>query len=331
VTVTAGGEATVSVEISISSIPVRRQRATPRNGSDVSTSPAWSYALLSPFVLVYVAFVLIPILFGIVLSFMKWDGVGAPQFIGLANFQALATNRRVLAAFGNLFYFVALEVPIAVVTGLSLALFVDRFSLRVATVIRAVLLLPFIMPLFLTAAIWQWMLVPQFGLFNQLTAVFGLGNVEWLSNPRYMIPGLVIVETWRSAGFNMVLFYAGLKAIPIEQYEAARIDGANTFQEIGFVLLPQLAPITFIITVNAMFGTFQIFDLPWLLSKSGFVEGQGGAGGGLLFPVMQSVAYGFGSLRFGQAAAIGVVLLLLIITVTGGMFAARTLLRRRNV
>lgn len=321
----------MSVEISISSTPLRRQRATPRNGSDVSTSPAWSYALLSPFVLVYVAFVLIPILFGIVLSFMKWDGVGAPQFIGLANFQALATNRRVLAAFGNLFYFVTLEVPIAVVTGLSLALFVDRFSLRVATVIRAILLLPFIMPLFLTAAIWQWMLVPQFGLFNQLTAIFGLGNVEWLSNPPYMIPGLVIVETWRSAGFNMVLFYAGLKAIPIEQYEAARIDGANTFQEIGFVLLPQLAPITFIITVNAMFGTFQIFDLPWLLSKSGFVEGQGGAGGGLLFPVMQSVASGFGSLRFGQAAAIGVVLLLLIITVTGGMFAARTLLRRRNV
>jgi multiple sugar transport system permease protein len=173
--------------------------------------------------------------------------------------------------------------------------------------------------------------VPQFGLFDQLTSVFGLGNVEWLSNPRYMIPGLVIVETWRSAGFNMVLFYAGLKAIPIEQYEAARIDGANTWQEIGFVILPQLAPITFIITINALFGTFQVFDLPWLLSKSGFVEGQGGAGGGLLFPVMQSVAAGFGSLRFGQAAAIGVVLLLLITFVTLVMFGTRTLLRRRHV
>jgi ABC-type sugar transport system permease subunit len=189
----------------------------------------------------------------------------------------------------------------------------------------------FQLPLFLTAAIWLWMLVPQFGLFDQLTSVFGLGNVEWLSNPRYMIPGLVIVETWRSAGFNMVLFYAGLKAIPIEQREAARIDGANTLQEIGFVILPQLAPIAFIITINALFGTFQVFDLPWLLSKSGFVEGQGGAGGGLLFPVMQSVAAGFGSLRFGQAAAIGVVLLLLIIFVTTLMFGARTLLRRRHV
>ena len=85
------------------------------------------------------------------------------------------------------------------------------------------------------------------------------------------------------------------------------------------------------ITINALFGTFQVFDLPWLLSKSGFVEGQGGAGGGLLFPVMQSVAAGFGSLRFGQAAAIGVVLLLLIIFVTTLMFGARTLLRRRHV
>ena len=319
----------MSVDISIPSGRARGHRL--RAGSDLSSSPAWSYALLSPFVLVYTAFVLLPIFLGLALSLMKWDGVGTPQFVGLANFQALVTNRKVLAAFGNLFYFVALQVPIAVLSGLSLALFVDRFSPRAANFLRAILLLPFIMPLFLTAAIWLWMLVPQFGLFDQLTSVFGLGNVEWLSNPRYMIPGLVIVETWRSAGFNMVLFYAGLKAIPIEQYEAARIDGANTWQEIGFVLLPQLAPITFIITINALFGTFQVFDLPWLLSKSGFVEGQGGAGGGLLFPVMQSVAAGFGSLRFGQAAAIGVVLLLLITFVTLVMFGTRTLLRRRHV
>jgi multiple sugar transport system permease protein len=320
----------VSIDISISSSRARRYRTGLRAGSDLSSNTAWSYALLSPFVLVYSAFVLLPIFFGLALSLMKWDGVGTPQFIGLANFEALVTNRKVLAAFGNLFYFVALQVPIAVITGLSLALFVDRFSPRAANVLRAILLLPFIMPLFLTAAIWLWMLVPQFGLFDQLTSVFGLGNIEWLSDPHYMIPGLVIVETWRSAGFNMVLFYAGLKAIPIEQYEAARIDGANTLQEIGFVILPQLAPITFIITINALFGTFQVFDLPWLLSKSGFVEGQGGAGGGLLFPVMQSVAAGFGSLRFGQAAAIGVVLLLLITFVTTLMFGARTLLRRRH-
>jgi multiple sugar transport system permease protein len=321
----------VSVDISISSGRARGLPTSLRASSNLSSSPAWSYALLSPFVLVYAFFVLLPIFFGLALSLMKWDGVGTPQFIGLANFQALATNRKVLAAFGNLLYFVALQVPIAVISGLSLALFVDRFSPRAATVIRAILLLPFIMPLFLTAAIWLWMLVPQFGLFDQLTSVFGLGNVAWLSNPHYMIPGLVIVETWRSAGFNMVLFYAGLKAIPIEQREAARIDGANTLQEIAFVILPQLAPIAFVITVNALFGTFQVFDLPWLLSKSGFVEGQGGAGGGLLFPVMQSVAAGFGSLRFGQAAAIGVVLLLLIIFVTTLMFGTRALVRRRHV
>jgi multiple sugar transport system permease protein len=106
----------VSVDISISSGRARGHLTSPLAGSDLSSSPAWSYALLSPFLLVYAVFVLLPIFFGLALSLMKWDGVGTPQFIGLANFQAIATNRKVLAAFGNLIYFVALQVPIAVIS-----------------------------------------------------------------------------------------------------------------------------------------------------------------------------------------------------------------------
>jgi multiple sugar transport system permease protein len=301
-----------------------------RRRADLTREAAWSYTLLSPFVIIYAVFVLVPILVGIALSVMKWDGIHGASFIGLDNFEQVFTNKPILKAFGNLLYYVVLQVPIAVVTGLSLALFLDRFSMRAATVLRAIFLLPFVMPMFLSAAIWLWMLVPQFGLFNQLTAVFGLGDIQWLSDPRYMVPGLVIVETWRSSGFNMVLFYAGLKAIPRDTLEAARIDGASAVEEIIFVILPQLAPITFIIAVNALLGTFQVFDLPWLLSKSGFVEGQGGAGGGLLFPVMQAVSTAFGSLRFGRAAAISVVLLVLIVAATMVMFGLRRLSRRHN-
>ena len=288
----------------------------------------WSYLLLSPFLCVYLVFIIIPILMGVWISLVKWDGVGAMRFVGLANFRALFANPHIVHSFANLFAFVAVQVPIGVGTGLALAIFVDRFAPPVATALRGVLLLPFIMPMFLTAAIWIWMLVPQFGLFNQLTSVFGLGNIGWLSNPKYMLFGLVIVETWRSAGFNMLLFYAGLKAISRDTLEAARIDGANPLQEVFLIILPQLRAIAFIITINALFGAFQIFDLPWLLSKSGFVEGQGGAGAGLLFPVMQSVASGFGSLRFGQGAAIGVLLMLLIIFATVVLFGGRALLAR---
>ena len=288
--------------------------------------PVWSYLLLSPFLCVYLVFIVLPILAGVWISFVKWDGIDEMRFVGLANYRALLANRHVVQSFINLFAFVAMQVPIGVCTGLGLAVFVDRFSAPVATVLRAILLLPFIMPLFLTAAIWIWMLVPQFGLFNQLTSVFGLGGIGWLSNPRYMLLGLVIVETWRSSGFNMLLFYAGLKSIPQDTLEAARVDGANPIQEIVHIILPQLRPIAFVITVNSLLGAFQIFDLPWLLSKSGFVEGQGGAGGGLLFPVMQSVASGFGSLRFGQGAAIGVLLMLLIFVTTAVLFAGRRLL-----
>jgi multiple sugar transport system permease protein len=312
-------------------VAVRSRARTERaREADFADGPGWSYLLLSPFLCVYLVFVVAPILAGVWISFVKWDGVGQMQFVGLANYSALFANRHVLQSFTNLFAFVAMQVPIGVGAGLGLAIFIDRFSATVATVLRAILLLPFIMPMFLTAAIWIWMLVPEFGLFNQLTSIFSLGGIEWLSNPRYMIFGLMIVETWRSAGFNMLLFYAGLKSIPKETLEAARIDGANPLQEVFLIILPQLRAIAFVITVNALFGAFQIFDLPWLLSKSGFVEGQGGAGGGLLFPVMQSVASGFGSLRFGQGAAIGVLLMLLIFLCTAVLFGGRRLIAREG-
>jgi multiple sugar transport system permease protein len=306
------------------------ERARPNltRASILADGPIWSYLQLSPFLLVFAVFVILPILSGILISFTKWNGVSDIHFVGLANYISILSNKRIIQPFENLFVFAVIQVPISICVGWSLALFIDRFSAPIATALRAILLLPFIMPLFLTAAIWIWMLVPRFGLFNQLTSVFGLGEIEWLSNPKYMIGGLVIVETWRSAGFNMLLFYSGLKSIPRDILEAARIDGANAAQEIFHVIVPQLGPIAFVITVNALLGAFQIFDLPWLLTKSGFVEGQGGAGGGLMFPVMQAVASGFGSLRFGQGAAIGVLLMLLIVFSTVVLFSARKLLAR---
>ena len=294
----------------------------------LSEEPGWSYLLLSPFLCVYLVFIVLPILAGVWISFVKWDGIGEMRFVGLANYRALFANRHVVQSFINLFVFVAMQVPISVCAGLGLAIFIDRFAAPVATVLRAILLLPFIMPLFLTAAIWIWMLVPQFGLFNQLTSVFGLGGVGWLSNPRYMLLGLVIVGTWRSSEFNMLLFYAGLKSIPTGE-SRGRPDRWRKPDPGDRLHHPaQLRSIAFVITVNALLGAFQIFDLPWLLSKSEFVEGQGGAGGGLLFPVMESVASGFGSLRFGQGAAIGVLLMLLIFVATAFLFAGRRLLTR---
>jgi multiple sugar transport system permease protein len=287
--------------------------------------------MLTPFIAVYVLFVLAPIVFGVVLSFATWNGIGPITFVGADNYARLVADPHVQRAFVNLLYFVGLDVPIGMALGLGLALFVGRFRGRGATVIRAILFLPFVMPLFLTAAIWEWMLVPHFGLFTQGTAFLGLGGVDWLNDPAYMVPALVIVEQWHSAGFNMLLFYAALKAIPESTLEAAKLDGANVWQEVWHIQLPQLRPVLFIVTVNALISTFQVFDLPWLLSKSGFIQGQGGAAGGLLFPVMQAVATGLGTLRLGSAAAIGTLLLLLILVVTAVAFGGRALAGRRHV
>jgi multiple sugar transport system permease protein len=282
------------------------------------------YMMIAPFLVLFIIFYLGPLVFGLGISFTKWDGIHEPAFVGFQNYPTVIRSRHFDKAFLNLAKYVTVTMAIGISVALCLALLVDRFGRFGANLFRSAYFMPTVIPLFLTATVWRWILAPDYGILNM--AIEGLGgpSIKWLTNPKFMIPAVIIVDVWRSSGFNMIILLAGLKGIPTTYYEAAQVDGANTFQQIWFVTLPQLEPVLFMIIVNGFISALQVFDVPWLVSDSAF-SGYGGPLQGMMFPVMDIMGRAFGDLKFGQASAYAWLLLMLVLVITLIQFAWRKL------
>jgi multiple sugar transport system permease protein len=149
---------------------------------------------------------------------------------------------------------------------------------------------------------------------------FGVPSISFLNDTSTMLYALIAVDVWVSAGFNMVIILAGLKNIPAHYYEAARLDGANKLQQVLYITIPMLYPVLFFVVTYGFISALQVFDIPWLLTGSSFAN-YGGRQGALLFPVMDMMGRGFGSLKFGQASAYGFILTAVIVLFTSAMFA----------
>lgn len=283
---------------------------------------AKSYLMLAPFFILFGVFSLGPLLSGIAISFTKWNGISQPAFVGLSNYMTVINSPRFGKAFSNLLVYVAVTVPVGIALAFCIALVVNRFKGPISHLFRSAYFLPTVIPLFLTAVIWRWLLTPDFGLINMGITFLRLPQPNWLGDPTFMIPALVMADAWRATGFNMVIFLAGMKNIPNEYYEAATIDGANGLAKIRFIMVPALGPVFLLVIVNAVISALQIFDLPWLMTNSSF-SSYGGPLQGMLFPVMDVMGRGFGGRRFGEAAAIATILFVLILSVTIAQLALR--------
>jgi multiple sugar transport system permease protein len=281
-----------------------------------------SYVMLAPFFILFGLFTLGPMLYGIAISFTKWNGISPPVFVGLNNYATVINSPRFGKAFSNLVLYVTVTVPVGIALAFCIALVVNRFKGLTAHFFRSAYFLPTVIPLFLTAVIWRWLLTPDFGLVNMAFTLVRLPQPNWLGDPAFMIPALVMADAWRATGFNMVIFLAGMKNVPKEYYEAATIDGAGALAKIRFIMIPALGPVFLLVIVNAIISALQIFDLPWLMTNSSF-SSYGGPLQGMLFPVMDVMGRGFGGRRFGEAAAIASILFVLILSVTIAQLALR--------
>lgn len=290
--------------------------------SSKTTRSIAHYLMLSPFMLLFAVFFLYPIVSGFFYSFFEWNAAQSSQFVGLANYTKVFTSRSFEKATWNLLVYVSITVPLGIFVALGLALLVDSFSGFWAKFFRSAFFIPVVMPLFLAATIWRWIYAPNFGLMNTVLSWFGMPSVQFLNDTGTMLYAMIAVDIWVSAGFNMVILLAGLKNVPRHYYEAARLDGANTFQQIVHVTLPSIRPVLFFVITYGLISALQVFDIPWLLTGSSFAE-YGGRANTLLFPVMDMMGRGFGSVRFGQASAYGFMLTILIVCVTAVMFALR--------
>ncbi len=229
------------------------------------------YLFLLPALLLYTAFVVYPMFNSLYISFTNWDGLSPTKtFVGLKNYQHIFTDQVAITAFENNLIWTAVTLVAPTVLGLLLALGLNqRFPGRI--LYRSIFYAPGILPLVGVAALWAWMYDPNVGLINTFLRNVGLGGLAqpWLGQPNLALPAVMAAAVWQGLGFPMVLYLAGLQGIPAEQYEAARVDGANALGRFWHITLPWLTETHIIVITLGVIGSFRVFDLIYAMTYGG--------------------------------------------------------------
>lgn len=268
-----------------------------------------AYLFVAPVLLVFGLFRVWPSLQTLYFSFFKVELLwGQLTFIGLQNFADLWADEIFRGAALNTVIYAVAIVPTAAGLGLMLAvLFNEEFRGR--DLFKALYFAPMVTSTVAAAVVWWWLYNPQFGLFNVLLRLLHLPISSWLLSSTMAMPAIILFSVWKTVGYNMVIYLAGLQAIPQEYYEAATIDGAGTYQRFRRITLPLLAPVTaFILIYNGIFA-FQVFDQVYVLTG-------GGPANSTNVMVLELYKQAFQRYRFGYAAAEAMVLFLFILGIT---------------
>lgn len=265
-----------------------------------------AYAMLTPSLIGVVGFLLGPVIAIIVLSFMQWDLISAPRWIGLDNYATILTQPRFLNSLWVSVLFAALTIPATLALGLLLALGLNR-RLPGTTVLRVIYVLPWVCAPLTLGVVWRWILDPTDGALN---AILGR-RIEWLTDLDLALPAVAFVQVWTTVGYVSLFYLAGLQQIPGQVYEAARLDGAGPVRLLTAMTLPLLRPTTFFVMVTSIIASFQVFDSIYALTR-------GGPGVPGRTDVIASRIYeeAFVSLRIGRAAAMAVVLFVVLVLLT---------------
>ncbi|MEP6857593.1 MAG: sugar ABC transporter permease [Gemmatimonadales bacterium] len=256
----------------------------------------------------YAAFLLVisayPIVFALVLVFLRWDLVTAPSFAGFDNLRMLANDGRFWRAVANTFVFLSIHVPLQIVTALGLALALNR-KLAGRGFWRAAFFLPVVISGAVVAILWSNLYATDVGLINKLLVKIGLTPVSWLTDPNTAMPAIAVMVTWKNVGFYVIIYLAGLQYIPRSCQEAIEIEGASAWQRFRYLTLPSLLPQTILVVTLSTINGFQLFIEPYVMT-----------GGGPLRRTYSVVLYlytnAFAYQKMGYAATIGVALALII-------------------
>ena len=280
---------------------------------------AWLF--LAPALVTLIVFTLYPMIQAVYLSLTNYNLIRAAEFIGLDNYIELFRDPAFWNAFGNTILYAVLVTPVTVILALVFAMMLNqRFVGRAFS--RTAIFLPFIVSLGIIAIAWAFLLDPNIGLLSYWLSFVGIVPEQgWLSDPRYAMAAVMVVGVWKNVGFYMVIYLAGLQSIPVDMYEAARLDGAGAWQRFRSITLPLLSNQTLLVTVLALIATLQAFDQIYVMTH-----------GGPFFRtetlVMLIYREGFQELRFGYASAISFVLLVFVFILSMIQFGY---LRRKQV
>ncbi|RIK42188.1 MAG: ABC transporter permease [Chloroflexi bacterium] len=262
------------------------------------------YLFIAPWLAGFLLWIAGPMIASIVLALMQWDLFSPPRWVGLANFQRLTTDNLVGISLWNTVYYTFISVPLRMVVALWTALLLNQ-RIRGQAFFRTFFYLPAVMPAVASAILWFWIFNPDIGLANQVLSLVGLPKLQWLWSPTTSKPSFILMGLWE-VGNTMVIFLAGLQAIPASLYEAADIDGANWRHRFRYVTLPMLSPVILFNLVIGIIGSFQIFTAAYLLTN-------GGPQHSTLFTVLYLYRLGFEQFNMGYASAVAWMLFVIIL------------------
>lgn len=273
-----------------------------------------AYFFLAPALTAIFIFFFIPVCSAFLMSFTDFDiyslaDFGRVRFVKLQNYLNLFQNPKFWKALSNTCYFALIGGPLSIVTSLGAALLLNSKLVRFKAFFRLAYFIPVVTTLVAVAVVWRFVYHPRFGIMNYFLGLFGVDPIDWLGDPRWAMPALIILAVWKNFGYNMIIFIAGLQNIPLELYEASRIDGANAFQQFWNITLPMLTPTTVFVTIITAIGYFQFFAEPYVMT-------QGGPLNSTLSIVLLMYQEGFRWWRMGYSAAIAFILFAIIFVIT---------------
>ena len=269
------------------------------------------WLFVSPALVLIAVYFFVPVIAGLLLSFTDFDiyAIGRPdsaRLVGLGNYAQVLSDPVFWKALGNTFVFVVAGGPLSVIVSLVAALLVSSKLTRFPGLWRSIYFMPVVTTLVAVAIVWRYLLHPQYGLIDWALTRMGLPAIDWLGDPHWAIPAIILLTVWKNFGYNMLIFIAGLQSVPEELYEAAELDGAGAWARFVHVTLPSLAPTFLFVGVMTMLGQFQVFAEPYVMTQGGPLKAT-------TTVVMLMYEQGFRWWRMGLAAAIAFLLFVIML------------------
>ena len=272
------------------------------------------WLMISPALALIGLFFAVPVGAGLLLSLTDFDiyavaDISNMRWIGFANYAHILSDPLFWKALGNTFYFVLVGGPMSIAVSLACALLLDAKGVRWPGVFRSVYFMPVVTTLVAVAVVWRYLYHPRYGLIDAALTRLGMPAIDWLGDPLWAMPAIILMSVWKNFGYNMLILIAGLQSIPRETYEAAELDGAGAWQRFLHVTLPGLGPTLLFVGIITMLGQFQLFAEPYIMTQGGPLKATTSI-------VLLMYEQGFRWWRIGFAAAIAFLLFLIMLAGT---------------
>lgn len=273
-----------------------------------------AYFFLAPAMITIFIFFLLPVIAALLMSFTDFDiyslgNLSFAQFVGFRNYIDIFNDPLFWTSLKNTLYFVIVGGPLSIAVSLAAALLINSKLVRFKSFFRLVYFIPVVTTLVAVSVLWRFIYHPRFGILNYFLGFIGIHGIDWLGNPKWAMPAIILMAIWKNFGYNMIIFIAGLQNIPEDLYEAASLEGASAWNQFKNITLPMLAPTTLFVGIITMIGYFQLFAEPYIMT-------QGGPLNSTLSIVLYMYQEGFRWWNMGYSAALAFILFFIILVVS---------------